>query len=111
MLCGVYNSFVFDYLLRASISQPSIPQSTFEQIPVPLPGVFAEACPWEHTYRTIGEWILPRVLELIYTAWDLESFARECGNCRSPFRWSDNRRFLLRCELDAALFHLYLPNQ
>ena len=26
-----------------------------------------------------------------------------------PFRWDEERRFLLRCELDAAFFHLYLP--
>lgn len=26
-----------------------------------------------------------------------------------PFRWDDDRRFLLRCELDAAFFRLYLP--
>ena len=25
-----------------------------------------------------------------------------------PFRWDEERRFLLRCELDAAYFHLYL---
>ena len=25
----------------------------------------------------------------------------------TPFRWDDERRFLLRCELDAAYFHLY----
>lgn len=25
-----------------------------------------------------------------------------------PFRWDEERRFLLRCELDAAFFHLYL---
>jgi len=24
-----------------------------------------------------------------------------------PFRWDEERRFLLRCELDAAHFHLY----
>jgi hypothetical protein len=24
-----------------------------------------------------------------------------------PFRWDEERRFLLRCELDAAYFHLY----
>lgn len=24
-----------------------------------------------------------------------------------PFRWDPDRRFLLRCELDAAFFHLY----
>jgi hypothetical protein len=25
------------------------------------------------------DWILPRALELVYTAWDLEPFARGCG--------------------------------
>jgi len=27
------------------------------------------------------------------------------------FRWDEERRFLLRCELDAALFHLYLGTE
>jgi len=49
------------------------------------------------------------VLELTYTAWDLESFAQDCGWPGPPFRWDEERRFLLRCELDAAFFHLYLP--
>jgi hypothetical protein len=36
------------------------------------------------------------------------------GRCLSssdgpPFRWDENRRFLIRAELDAAFFHLYLP--
>ena len=28
-----------------------------------------------------------------------------------PFRWDEARRFLLRCELDAAFFHLYGLNR
>ncbi|MDA1277999.1 MAG: hypothetical protein O2960_28725, partial [Verrucomicrobia bacterium] len=48
------------------------------------------------------------VLELTYTAWDLEAFAQDCGYDGPPFRWDAERRFLLRCELDAAYFHLYL---
>jgi hypothetical protein len=51
---------------------------------------------------------LPRVLELTYSAWDLEAFAQDCGWSGPPFRWDEERRFLLRCELDAAFFHLYL---
>ena len=43
------------------------------------------------------------------TAWDLEPFAQDCGWSGPPFRWDEERRFLLRCELDAAFFHLYLP--
>jgi hypothetical protein len=49
------------------------------------------------------------VLELTFTAWDLEPFAQDCGWSGPPFRWDEGRRFLLRCELDAAFFHLYLP--
>ena len=56
---------------------------------------------------SVGMWILPRVLELTYTAWDLQPFARDCGYDGPPFRWDEARRFLLRCELDAAYFHLY----
>jgi hypothetical protein len=51
--------------------------------------------------------MLCRVLELTYTAWDLAPFAQDCGWSGTPFRWDDERRFLLRCELDAAFFHLY----
>jgi hypothetical protein len=46
-------------------------------------------------------------VELTYTAWDLAPFARDCGYDGPPFRWDEARRFLLRCELDAAFFHLY----
>ena len=53
-------------------------------------------------------WIVPRVcVELTYTAWDLQPFAQDCGYHGPPFRWEPERRFLLRCELDAAFFRLY----
>ena len=53
------------------------------------------------------DWLLPRVLELTYTAWDLEPFAQDVGYDGPPFRWDPERRALLRAELDAAFFHLY----
>ena len=31
----------------------------------------------------------------------------DCDYDGPPFRWNEERRFLLRCELDAAFFHLY----
>ena len=34
--------------------------------------------------------------------------ALDCSYNGPPFRWDEERRFLLRCELDAAYFHLYL---
>jgi hypothetical protein len=77
-----------------------------KQLPVIPPNYFSAISRWDDR-ATLGDWILPRVLELIYTAWDLEPFAKDCGYDGPPFRWNDERRFLLRCELDAAYFHLY----
>jgi hypothetical protein len=47
------------------------------------------------------------VLELTYTAWDLQLFAQDVGWDGPPFVWDEERRFLMRCELDALYFHLY----
>ena len=33
--------------------------------------------------------------------------AKDCGYDGPPFRWDEEWRFLLRCGLDAAYFHLY----
>src|ERR1039458_8479836 len=73
-------------------------------------GIFCQPCAWAGQQQTLQAWLLPRVLELTCTAWDLEAFARDCGWSGPPFRWDEARRFLLRCELDAAFFHLYLPS-
>ena len=48
-----------------------------------------------------------RVLELLYTAWDLSSFAEENDFSGPPFHWDIERRFLIRSELDGCFFHLY----
>jgi hypothetical protein len=56
---------------------------------------------------TLVRWIIVRVLELAYTAWDLAPFGRDLGWDGPPFRWDPDRRFKLRCEMDAAFFHLY----
>ena len=57
----------------------------------------------------LSEWLAPRLLELTYTANDLAPLANDCGDDGPPFLWDDERRFEIRCELDAAFFHLYLP--
>jgi hypothetical protein len=80
-----------------------------KQLPVFIPATYAQPCAWSGGTQTLQDWLLPRVLELTYTAWDLESFAQDCGWSGPPFRWDEERRFQLRCELDAAFFHLYLP--
>ena len=37
--------------------------------------------------------------------------AKLTSDIRPPFRWDEERRFLLRYELDAAFFHLYGINR
>ena len=96
------NSVVLDFMARSAIGGTDLSFFIVKQLPVLPPEVFLEK-PY------FIEFIVPRVLELTYTAHDLDSFARDLGWDGSPFRWDEERRFLLRCELDAAFFHLYLP--
>jgi hypothetical protein len=51
--------------------------------------------------------IIPRVLELTYTASDLAPFAHDLGYNGAPFLWNPDRRALLRAELDAYYAKLY----
>ena len=101
-------SFVYDYVVRQKVGGIHLNFYLVNQLPVLPPKMAGETCPWD-TSRTTSSWVTDRVLELTYTAWDLEPFANDCGYHGPPFRWNEDRRFLLRCELDAAFFHLYLP--
>ncbi|RJR40837.1 MAG: hypothetical protein C4576_19395 [Desulfobacteraceae bacterium] len=60
---------------------------------------------------SIEEWCFARVTELVFTAWDHDRFSHDGGNSWPPFVWDGERRFLIRAELDAAFFHLYLGNE
>jgi hypothetical protein len=105
-LLGALSSFAFDYCARQKLGGVSLKQFVFKQLPVPLPSTFEHVVGWTGG-ETVGQWLVRRVLELTYTAWDLEPFAHDVGYDGPPFRWDPERRFLLRCELDAAFFHLY----
>lgn len=76
-----------------------------EQLPLPPPEAFARSTHW--AAGPVRRWIRTRVLELSYTAWDMEPFARDLGDGGTPFRWNEDRRSVLRAELDAAFLHLY----
>jgi hypothetical protein len=102
------NSLLFDYVARNKLGGTNFLQFIIEQLPVRLHDEYLHLCVW-HRAQIVLDWLVPRILELTYTAWDLELFARDCGWSGPPFRWDEERRFLLRCELDAAFFHLYLP--
>lgn len=101
------SSFVVDYVTRLKMGGTNLNFFILRQVPILPPSTFSSSVTWHES--TIGHWVLPRVLELTYNAWDLQPFANDCGWPGPPFRWDEDRRFLLRCELDAAFFHLYLP--
>lgn len=105
-LYGCLCSFGFDYAARQKVGGTHLTYGFLKQLPVPLPDGYTATTPWQRG-TPLRDWLLPRVLELTYTAWDLQPFAEDCRESGPPFIWDAERRFQLRCELDAAFFHLY----
>ncbi|WNE99722.1 N-6 DNA methylase [Streptomyces luomodiensis] len=97
LLGACQSSFVFDYSSRQKLGGTSMKYFTWRQLPVPTPD----------SLRPHAEFVTPRVLELAYTATDMAPFARDLGDTGSPFRWDEERRAVIRAELDALFFHLY----
>jgi hypothetical protein len=108
MLMANLNAIILDFVCRQSMGGANLHSYVLQQLAVLPPSRYTQSYLWGDGMQTLREWLLPRVLELAYTAWDLEAFAQDCGWLGPPFRWNEERRFLLRCELDAAFFHLYL---
>ncbi|MEO8610940.1 MAG: N-6 DNA methylase [Chloroflexota bacterium] len=91
-------AFSFDWVVRQKMGGTNMNMFIVKQLPVTPP----------HTYNhALLDFIVPRVLELTYTAWDLQPFAKDVSWDGAPFIWDEERRFLMRCELDALYFHLY----
>jgi hypothetical protein len=105
-LCANMGSFCFDYYVRQFVGGLHLSDYIMFQMPVLPPETYQQQTPWISSEELLN-WLRDRVLELTYSAWDLEPFARDVGYEGPPFRWDLERRFLLRCELDAAFFHLY----
>ena len=105
LLSGM-NSFVFDYVDRQKQSGVNLNTFILQQLPIPSLSDFRSEANW-HSGRTLVTWILERVVELIYSSYEMEAFAADLGDDGSPFRWDKERRFGIRAELDAAFFHLY----
>lgn len=98
VLLGALNSMPLDYVARQKVGGMNYSFYYFRQLPVPAPDAFAA-----HDFN----FIVPRVLELTYTAHDLASWARDLGFQGSPFTFDPDRRAMLRAELDAYYARLY----
>jgi hypothetical protein len=110
LLAAVLSSVIVDFVARQKINAANANFFIVKQLPVLDPSMFCEQAPWCSSERgliTSGSWVKTRTLELSYTAWDLEAFAEDLGYCGPPFKWDEERRALLRAELDACFFQLY----
>ncbi|MGH3193680.1 MAG: Eco57I restriction-modification methylase domain-containing protein, partial [Streptosporangiaceae bacterium] len=99
-------SFVLDYVARQKLAGTHLTYGYLNQLPILPPGAYGAPAPWLSDAMP-ADWIRQRVLELSFTAWGMEAFARDLGDDGPPFRWSEGHRNPIRAELDAAYFHLY----
>jgi hypothetical protein len=136
-LLSSLNSLIFDYLVKQKVGGAHLNFFVLKQLPV---------LPLERYHIEDVRFIVPRVIELVYTAWDIKSFADDLwrdtdetihilieeqsqknrittgdnefepseweevadgGVPIPPFRWDEQRRALLRAELDAYYARMY----
>ncbi|KPC60651.1 Eco57I restriction-modification methylase domain-containing protein [Streptomyces chattanoogensis] len=97
LLGAAWSSIALDYVARQKIGGSSMSFFIVNQLPVPSLQQLSR-------HRSF---ILRRVLELTYTASDMDAFANDLGDIGAPFHWDDYRRTIIRAELDALFFHLY----
>ncbi|MFI6421826.1 Eco57I restriction-modification methylase domain-containing protein [Streptomyces sp. NPDC050842] len=102
---AIFSSHIFDYVIRQKIAGTNLTFGYLYQLPVPRPEELDTGS--RDTQSNQWTWVANRTIELIYTAYDLAAFAKDQGFSGPPFRWDNDRRALLRAELDAAFFHLY----
>ena len=98
VLTGCLNSLACDYVARQKLGGTSLKYYIFKQLAVPPPDSYSQS-----TVDAIAH----RVLELTFTSHSMTPFARDLGYNGPPFRWEEDRRALLRAELDVLYARAY----
>ncbi len=98
------NSLPFDWTARLSVGGTNMNFYLVKQFPVLPPETYLEEL---IPGQTCVEAVTPRALELTYTSWEMEPYARDLGYDGPPFIWDDDRRHRLKSELDAIYAHMY----
>jgi hypothetical protein len=96
-LIAAQSSLVFEYVARQKVDGPVVRAAHWKQLPVPAPDTLDAHLPF----------IVPRVLELVYTSSEMAPLARDLDDAGDPFTWEPDRRASLRAELDAFFFRVY----
>ncbi|MEI6601083.1 MAG: SAM-dependent DNA methyltransferase, partial [Comamonadaceae bacterium] len=95
---GNLSALAFDFVARQKIGGTTLNYFYLKQFPVLPPDRYTEAD---------LAFIVPRVLELTFTAHDLSGWAQDLGYNGPPFAFDPDRRAVLRAELDAYYARLY----
>lgn len=97
LLCN-FNSIVLDFVARHKVGGNHLNYFIYKQLPI---------LPLDYYSSADLDFIVPRVLELTYTAYDLKDWAADLGYHSAPFAWDEERRAEIRAELDAYYARLY----
>lgn len=98
LFVGNLNSLVLDFIARQKVGGTSLSYFILKQLPIFEPNFYS---------NDDFNFIVPRILELVYTSKDMGSFAKDLGFEDSPFLWDPERREVLQAELDAYYAKLY----
>ncbi|PYV74934.1 MAG: restriction endonuclease [Acidobacteria bacterium] len=91
-------TLTLDYVARQKVGGIALKYFTMKQLPL--------LAPTEYKPEDL-EFIVPRVLELSYTANDMRSLGQDLEYEGSPFVWNEDKRHHIRAELDGYYAHLY----
>ena len=108
LLTANMNSVPLDWATRCAVGGNHMSFFIVKQLPVLPPSAYFESFVNGLTWECL---IIPRVLELIYTSYELTDFANDLGYNGAPFVWNDERRHCLQSELDAIFAHIYGLNK
>lgn len=97
-LLGNLCALCLDFIARHKVGGTHLNYFIYKQLPILPPTAYSDSD---------LAFIVPRVLELTYTADDLSGWARDLGHDGPPFRFDTDRRSLLRAQLDAYYAKLY----
>lgn len=97
-LLGNLCSLVLDFCARVKVGGTHLTYGYLKQFPV---------LPPDHYTDADLAFIVPRVLELTFTAQDLSGWAQDLGYTGPPFTFDPDRRAVMRAELDAYYARLY----